>query len=544
MKKIKQHTILFLLVFCNCPYILSAQTKTCYIWVTDHWERPKANVQYPPDSIHCFDNLPDAGPAGGIKVTPRPKDVTITQVGTIVKGNVRDHRNETMMIEETGTEKNFKIISLSNVIPANQDLWSKAVNDQLGVIGSDYRGFEEIGSACFERAAAAIYIPNNLNFWFPQSQTSTQPTDLKYYKRTLIGKIDSRHRPEIQNLRDAFEDFDLNVFVKPDPKYMYLIDEGHKPELSKKQYIRELRDNASIRHPWETTITGCPTAFTGVETEIELGNDAEEKFVPLMNAMIEKPIGVYGPWIWDEGHCCQPEIHPSEQVWWSNTNGTQKTYNLNVFCDASKRFWWRSQMEGDRKLKPWGAPPIKATFAIAFEVDLGNGITANSGSQKVFEVSNISNFNVRDYAITDNLITNKIHNLNYQGKNIVSFIPHNNAFKISFEKVGLVPATSSKGSSYVRGFIVIETEVGTCVLKNKTVTIRNPLYNTNPRNLQPPFITTTVPDNADSNTVSEEIEQKACEKIDGHYMFIVTEYIKNNNTSNVKEAINLEYKIK
>jgi hypothetical protein len=70
MKKIKQLTILFLLVFYSCPYLLSAQTKVCYIWVKDHWERPKANVKYPSDSLHCFDNgKTPSGSPGGVSVS-------------------------------------------------------------------------------------------------------------------------------------------------------------------------------------------------------------------------------------------------------------------------------------------------------------------------------------------------------------------------------------------------------------------------------------------------------------------------------------------
>ncbi len=534
MKKII--LICILLQIFNQTFVI-AQTKVCYIWVTNHWERPKDGIKYHPDSLHSFDNTPPAGPQGGVTVTERPKDSKVLQEGVIVNGNIRDHRNETgILIEETATEKKYKILSIDNMLPTNQALWNTAVNDQLGIIGNDFRGFEDIGSACFEREAAAIYIPNNLNFWFPQSQTSDQHTNLKYYKRTMVGRVDSRHRPEVQNIKEQYEDFDLNVFVKPDTKFMYLINEGHKPEMSKKQFIKEIAGNASIRHPWVTTITGCPSAFTGVEAEIELGNDAEAKFVPLINQMVEKKIGVYGPWIWDEGHCYQPEIHPSEEIWWNTTTKNQKIYNCNVFCDASKRFWWRSQMDDGIKIKPWGAPPIKGLFGIAFEVDLGNGVTANSGSQKIFEVSNISDFNVRDYAKTDNVISDKIHSLNYQGINIVSFIPHNNSFKISFEKIGLVPATSTLGSSYIRGFIVIETEVGTCVLKNKIVSIINPNYI--PQGAQPKFITITIPDNADPNKVSEEIEKKAFEKKDGHYMFKVTESTKSNNVTQIKEAVN------
>ena len=40
----------------------------------------------------------------------------------------------------------------------------------MGVIGSDFRGPQEIGSAHFERASNNALIPDWLNFWFPNKQ--------------------------------------------------------------------------------------------------------------------------------------------------------------------------------------------------------------------------------------------------------------------------------------------------------------------------------------------------------------------------------------
>jgi hypothetical protein len=53
VKKIIQTSILFLstqLFF----GILQAQNKTCYVWVNGHWERPRANKEYHPDSLYCI----------------------------------------------------------------------------------------------------------------------------------------------------------------------------------------------------------------------------------------------------------------------------------------------------------------------------------------------------------------------------------------------------------------------------------------------------------------------------------------------------------
>src|SRR5262249_60572407 len=128
------------------------------------------------------------------------------------------------------------------------------------------------------------------------------------------------------------------------------------------------------------------------------------------------PIGVYGPWIYDKGHCCHSEIHPAEQVWFRDDvpNGGKK-YSLNVICDGSKRFWWRDQMDDGTKLKPWGAPPIKGLFAIAFETELGK-------PPVTFEVSDLDSFNV---AHVPN--SNQTYSLVFQNSPIVTFTPHNDA---------------------------------------------------------------------------------------------------------------------
>src|SRR5262249_9224285 len=127
-------------------------------------------------------------------------------------------------------------------------------------------------------------------------------------------------------------------------------------------------------------------------------------------------------------------------------------YSLNVICDGSKRFWWRDQMDDGTKLKPWGAPPIKGLFAIAFEVKIG-GLVATP--PVLFEVANVDFHNVAVFPGA-----NQVYTLVYQGKTLVQFVPHNDAFKVSFEGVG------QSSPDTVRGFLVIETSVGTCTQKS------------------------------------------------------------------------------
>jgi hypothetical protein len=122
------------------------------------------------------------------------------------------------------------------------------------------------------------------------------------------------------------------------------------------------------------------------------------------------------------------------------------------------------------------APPITGVFATAFEVELGKAPTT-------FEVANIDDYNV---AVVPT--GNKLYNLVYQGKKLVTFIPHNDAFKVSFEGVG------SAANNKVRGFLVLEVTVGTLTQKKP------------------------IPSGQNVNTVSESLEREAFEKVEGHYM--------------------------
>lgn len=490
-------------------YVWVRGSKNSTAFMPGHWERAKSSGEKPDNSVPMMSSF----------IPSSLIPIAMPTISNTPNLSVRDHRGTTetsrLLITETATEKKYTLFTPSNMLAQDAQLWAKATNDQLGILGSDYDGFENIGSACFERAADAWYIPNNLNIWYPQKQTPSPAAPVDFYKRTIVGKISSRDKPEVQNINEQYNDYDLNVHIKPNPKYMYLISEGHKPEMSKKQFIREMYGGASIRHPWVTTITGCPTNFIGVELEIDAQKETNILISNLINQRLELQMGAYGPWIWDEGHCHQPEIHPAEQMWWKTEINNKKEYTCALFCDASKRFWYRNQMDDGVKIRPWGAPPIKGVYAIAFEVSLGNNVQSNSGERKVFNLQNISLNNVKDYLVTDKVPSNKIYSLNYNDKAIVSFKTNNNLFKVSFEKVGLVPNTN-----LIRGFIVIETEVGTCLLKNINVVT--------------PFGTTTqtikIPANADVNKVAEIIEPLAFEKKAGHYIFKITETTVKNNS--------------
>ena len=444
-------------------------------FVPGHWERARA-AGNPPNSVPVVS--PPLPPRGGVSARE-----------TILQVNGGDS----------------VVASLAKQTTADAATWERAVTDLMGVIGSDYRGVEEIGSAAFQRASNNIAIPDNINFWYPQKQ----PRDnrrIVYYKRTLTGIIDEIERPYIVDITGTYEDADFTLNVIPAPKYKYLITDAHPPEQS------VLQAGKTLLAERENPYGDCDKPFTKVHTEIDSVPRVKKTLDYLVSSRAGKQIAVYGPWIYDRGHCHQPEIHPAEQIWWSAQIRTIKQYFFSLISDASQRFWWRKQMDDGTKLRPWAAPPVKGTFAIAFETEIGK-------PTKTFTVNNIDHHNVAYYPNS-----NKTYNLVYQNNPLISFVPRNDAFKVSFEKVGLKPGTTD----VVRGFLVLETSVGS-VKQIKSGRIYSAGI--------PPYF--DVPNPADPDKVDQRIESEVFKKEAGHYLFTVTLTDPENPDYCVQERLNL-----
>lgn len=423
------------------------------------------------------------------------------------------------------------ISSLSPLSPADNALWEKASNDQLGIIGNDFRGPEYIGTASFERNIQAttwwakvldgislgqLEQLDNLNFWVPQ-QREKGP-----FKRTLSGKISAlpggELNPHMANEPEIYPDFDLCIFIDPLPNYNYLLSEAKGKEYTKLMSAEYWGTAHKFGKPDCNSESDKQDFSQRLEAEIDAHVNVKNLMINLIGQVPGKNICVYGPWIYDKGHCCHPEIHPAEQIWWKENTAGGIKYNCNVFCDASERFWWRDQMDDGSKPKPWGAPPIKGLFALAFEVRLGQE-TGYKQSLKRFEASYIDHYNLIEYPGAD-----KTYNLVYQNKTIVSFMPHNSAFKVSYEKVGLKPGTTN----VIRGFLILETSVGTCTQ------IATEIQTTvNGSTFRLPF-----PIGSNPNAVPQQYERQLFKKVKGHYMFSILETTSGGKTFNPKETDN------
>lgn len=122
------------------------------------------------------------------------------------------------------------------------------------------------------------------------------------------------------------------------------------------------------------------------------------------------------------------------------------------------------------KLKPWGAPPVRGVFAIAFEIPVPDSISVVQRPHLVLEVSEIDSHNVATQSTGQPIST-----LVYRDATLVTFIPHSDAFAVSFEQVGVAD------NGQIRGFLVMRTSVG--FLRQTVVNAQYPAgtdVNTNP----------------------------------------------------------------
>ncbi len=460
--------------------VFSTERPPSFIWirgslvngefVSGHWERKRAGggppmspiaVVSPPIPPHDFTQPVLTG--GGTLAVPDSKTVNNHVIGAFIPFNA-------------------------------QAKWEGAVNHQMGILGSDYRGFEEIGSAAFERASNNPVIPDFLNFWYPQKQ----PRDHRkvvYFKRTLSGTIVDSH---ISGIHGTYQDYDLNIDIEPAEGHTYLITDGHPREYTD---IMSAQWNLSLHQSGQPNCDDSKSIaeFSFVEAELDTTPEAKQRLNDVFSNSVGRQLCVYGPWIYDKGHCCHSEIHPAEQIWWSDPTPQGRVYYCNVFCDSSERFWWRDQMDDGTKLKPWAAPPIRGTFAIAFEMKINT-------PAKQFEIVVQDSYN--HVTVAGHF---QRHHLTYQTNTLIAVVQDaNRPVKVSFEDVGLV------GTDIVRGFLVIEATVGTCTQTGHP----------------------TLPSNTDPNTVPQEIERSAFKKEAGHLMLTVSQGVYSATTINTLIDLN------
>ncbi len=334
---------------------------------------------------------------------------------------------------------------LPRLTQAQLERWTWVDNHQLGVMANDYDGKDEIGTAPVEREMRlGIGNPQFLNFWYP----NTRPRDNKRaFKQTMIGRVTGSKHYENEWV---FPDYDIDIYVEPTPSFQFLIAESPKPNAS---FLTKIDAYRKLKSP------NCPPHFDEVEAEIDLRDIHDKQFPAYFNEDMKTShyAGFYGAWIYDRGHCDQPEIHPAEQIWWRSVKENVTTLRLNLTCDYSNRYNKVDQFDSDDGLtvmRPWAEAPLKGVFAIPFKV--------KPGTEKA--IFRIIQLDVNNLNGNNSVLFNKarINHFVFKGQKLVSVVePESKCMNITFEDVGL------NAAGEVQGFVVITTAVGKNTTDNK-----------------------------------------------------------------------------
>lgn len=225
----------------------------------------------------------------------------------------------------------------SGAIPAcsveQEAAWSQVVERQLGVSVRDAQiGRQWVGPVSNMKKASGLREQDfGGRNWFPAD----------VFKRTACG----RHKKlSVFNPLWSGRENDFHIYLQPDPGFEFLQRDvrplGARPEFySEITLPRGFREN----RPW---------FWPGPRDALKSG--------PADSEVLSKGDGVcvYGPWVLEEYHDFQPEIHPSEAFWFRDA--AEGAVHVFLAHDASDRFQlekYYCKVSGPRVNCPQGLPP-------------------------------------------------------------------------------------------------------------------------------------------------------------------------------------------
>jgi len=168
-------------------------------------------------------------------------------------------------------------------------------------------------------------------------------------KQTLCGRM-PLHR--IAALARENSDGDVDVYVRPNPTFNWLMTQSKRPMGSS----------------FERGSIGGEIAFK--EPGNQPGNDGATYFKNIPASLLEnRDICIYGAWVSDIGHASQPEIHPMQQMWFTEQLAGSTVYHLFSMFDNSKRFNEGNDFNSGCS-KPWIHAPLENVFYLPFELSM------------------------------------------------------------------------------------------------------------------------------------------------------------------------------
>jgi hypothetical protein len=243
--------------------------------------------------------------------------------------------------------------------PDQEERWNFVANEQLGAAAADaVEAHRWIGPVANRKKAANLGTGDfGGRNWFPAD----------IYKKTVCGGFS---RFTVFDPIQSGAETDFHVHFEPSDAFRFSIDElgdvSRKPEIYGEITLPKLfRKREAGGKAWYAPAPGHPFKSVTARTDkIQEGED----------------ICTYGPWVTEEFHQFQPEIHPSELFWFRDTDAS---HVVQVFAahDASDRYQKEKYFcsitgrpdaceELPAEFRAWATPSSRYQILVPYELAL------------------------------------------------------------------------------------------------------------------------------------------------------------------------------
>ncbi len=269
---------------------------------------------------------------------------------------------------------------------------------------------------------------------------------IRTQKQILVGKVSSF------GIHPSGDENDWNINILPNSGFENFIAEALEFKMNNWYTLLPL---FSEQDNWGTTTDGKFTIEAEITPRKNEFNNHWFNNVQKKTYLLNKIIGLYGPFVSEEAHGRRPEIHPSEQIWWKEDDN--KTMILLV-ADASNRFDNNSDFDdsyAENNWHPWTQDKgQEAELSIPFEIEIGKGTIYYS--LQALETPNF--YEGANYADASAASAATKHTITYKGQPVLTIEESLNFDKyigITFKDVCFNNQTQK-----LHGLIVIKTAIG------------------------------------------------------------------------------------